>query len=166
MWVFSVVWGQCVVCLSPCVGDTPAIQLNLFVNFAEKPGAPYDLKIIEARARSVLLGFTPGSSGRAPILRYTIKYNNDSFYDPVSARWQTLMVVQDAHLVWNLLPLTLPNLKPYTGYRFRVIASNKVGSSSPSNTSKRVSTLATGKKTRVGINNSRTLSDILVCKYL
>ncbi|XP_078347645.1 protein sidekick-2-like isoform X2 [Oculina patagonica] len=109
----------------------------------EKPGTPYNLRVVEARARSVSLDFTPGSSGRAPILSYTIKYNNDSFYDPVSARWKTLMVVQDAHLVWNLLPLTLPNLKPYSDYRFRVIATNKVGSSSPSNASDTVRTLET-----------------------
>ena len=114
-------------------------------NFAEKPGAPYNLRVIEARARSVLLDFTPGSSGRAPILTYTIQYNNDSFY-PVSVQWKTLMVVQDAHLVWNLLPLTLPNLKPYSDYRFRVIAKNKVGSSNPSNASDTVRTLETGKK--------------------
>lgn len=94
----------------------------------------------------MLLDFTPGSSGRAPILTYTIQYNNDSFY-PVSAQWKTLMVVQDAHLVWNLLPLTLPNLKPYRDYRFRVIAKNKVGSSNPSNASDTVRTLETGKKT-------------------
>ena len=89
--------------------------------------------------------FKPGSSGRAPILTYTIQYNNDSF--PVSAQWKTLMVVQDAHLVWNLLPLTLPNLKPYSDYRFRVKAKNKVGSSNPSNASDTVRTSETGTKT-------------------
>ena len=55
------------------------------------------------------------------------------------------MIIRDAHLVWNLLPLTLPNLKPYTDYRFRVIAKNKVGSSSPSNASDTIKTLETGK---------------------
>lgn len=43
--------------------------------------------------------------------------------------------------------LTLPNLKPYSDYRFRVIAKNKVGSSNPSNASDTVRTLETGKKT-------------------
>ena len=110
----------------------------------------------------MLLDFTPGSSGRAPILAYTIKYNNDSFYDPVSARWKTLMVVQDAHLVWNLLPLTLPNLKPYSDYRFRVIAKNKVGSSNPSNASDTVRTLETGKKTRVSIMEKQEFARTLM----
>ena len=136
-----------------CVMQKPQLRcqcssspVSFPVNFAEKPGAPRNLRVIEARARSVLLDFTPGSSGRAPILTYTVQYNNDSFY-PVSAQWKTLMVVQDAHLVWNLLPLTLPNLKPYSDYRFRVIAKNKVGSSNPSNASDTVRTLETGKKT-------------------
>lgn len=97
-----------------------------------KPGAPQNLKVIEVRARSVVLDFTPGSSGRAPILTYTIQYNNDTYYDPASSSWKTLMIVRDAHLVWNLLPLELPHLKPYRDYRFRVTARNKVGSSSPS----------------------------------
>lgn len=135
-----------------CMMQKPESSLQVLtsliscVNFSEKPGAPYNLRVIEARARSVVLDFTPGSSGRAPILTYTIQYNNDSFY-PVSAQWKTLMVVQDAHLVWNLLPLTLPNLKPYSDYRFRVIAKNKIGSSNPSNASDTVRTLETGKKT-------------------
>nr|XP_058964313.1 protein sidekick-2-like isoform X2 [Pocillopora verrucosa] len=97
-----------------------------------KPGAPQNLKVIEVRARSVVLDFTPGSSGRAPILTYIIQYNNDTYYDPASSSWKTLMIVRDAHLVWNLLPLELPHLKPYRDYRFRVTATNKVGSSSPS----------------------------------
>ena len=116
-----------------------------FFSFAVRPGAPHNLRFIQAAARSVVLNFTPGPSGRAPILTYTIQYNNDSFYDPFSARWKTLMIIRDAHLVWNLLPLTLPNLKPYTDYRFRVIAKNKVGSSSPSNASDTIKTLETGK---------------------
>ena len=95
----------------------------------------------------MVLNLSPGPSGRAPILSYTVQYNNDSFYDPMSSQWNVLMVVQDAHLVWDLLPLTLPHLKPYTDYRFRVIAANKVGSSSPSNASDTVKTLEAGKET-------------------
>ena len=115
--------------------------------FAVPPGAPYNLRVIQARARSVVLNFTPGSSGRAPILTYTVEYNNDSFYDPASSRWSTLMIVPDAHLVWNLIPLTLPNLKPYTDYRFRVIAANKIDKSNPSNASDTIKTLEAGKLT-------------------
>lgn len=106
-----------------------------------RPGAPYNLRVLQVKARSVVLNLSPGPSGRAPILSYTVQYNNDSFYDPMSSQWNILMVVQDAHLVWDLLPLTLPHLKPYTDYRFRVIAANKVGSSSPSNASDTVKTL-------------------------
>ena len=122
-----------------------SLSLFRFFSFSVRPGAPHNLRFIQAAARSVVLNFTPGPSGRAPILTYTIEYNNDSFYDPFSARWKTLMIIRDAHLVWNLLPLTLPNLKPYTDYRFRVIAKNKVGSSSPSNASDTIKTLETGK---------------------
>ena len=56
------------------------------------------------------------------------------------------MIVRDAHLVWNLLPLELPHLKPYSDYRFRVTATNKVGSSRPSAPTDTVRTLETGKK--------------------
>ena len=122
------------------------LKFASFLSFAVRPGAPHNLRFIQAAARSVVLNFTPGPSGRAPILTYTIEYNNDSFYDPFSARWKTVMIIRDAHLVWNLLPLTLPNLKPYTDYRFRVIAKNKVGSSSPSNASDTIKTLETGKR--------------------
>lgn len=106
------------------------------------------------KARSVVLNFTPGPSGRAPILSYTVEYNNDSFYDPVWSQWKILMIVQDAHLVWDLLPITLLHLKPYTDYRFRVIAANKVGSSSPSNTSDPIKTLEAGKETVLVIHTS------------
>ena len=115
--------------------------------FAVIPGAPHNLRVIEAKARSVVINFTPGSSGRAPILSYTIEYNNESSDDPATARWRVLMVVQDAHLVWDLLPLTLPHLKPYTDYRFRVTAANKVGRSSPSNASDTIKTLEAGELT-------------------
>ena len=98
------------------------------------------------RARSVVLDFTPGSSGRAPILTYIIQYNNDTYYDPASSSWKTLMIVRDAHLVWNLLPLELPHLKPYRDYRFRVTATNKVGSSSPSAPTDTIRTQETGKE--------------------
>ena len=108
----------------------------------------------------MVLNFTHEPSVRAPILTYTIEYNNDSVYDPSSARWKTLMVVRDAHLVWNLLPLTLPHLKPYTDYRFRVIATNKVGSSSPSNATDTIKTLETGKRTFLMLINETILAVI------
>lgn len=106
------------------------------------------------KARSVVLNFTPGPSGRAPILSYTVEYNNDSFYHPVWSQWKILMFVQDAHLVWDLLPITLLHLKPYTDYRFRVIAANKVGRSSPSNMSDPIKTLEAGKETLPVIHTS------------
>ena len=116
------------------------------LTFPVSPGAPHNLRVVETRARSVVLNWTPGSSGRAPILSYTIQYNSDSFYNPQSAQWKRQLVVQNAHLVWNLLPLEVPNLKPYSDYRFRVIATNKIGSSSPSNASDPVKTLEAGKQ--------------------
>ena len=132
---------------SPSLILHPDRLISCLFDFVVRPGTPHNLRVIQAKARSVVLNFTPGPSGRAPILTYTIEYNNDSFYDPSSARWKTLMVILDAHLVWNLLPLTLPNLKPYTDYRFRVIATNKVGSSSPSNATDTIKTLETGERT-------------------
>ena len=53
--------------------------------------------------------------------------------------------LNDAHLFWNLLPLKLAHLKPCTFYRFRVIAANKIDSSSPSNPSDKIKTLETGE---------------------
>ena len=114
---------------------------NCLHYFPVHPGAPHNLTVTEVKARSVLLNFIPGPSGRAPILTYTVEYNNDSSYDPASARWWTLMVVTDAHLFWKLLPLKLAHLKPCTFYRFRVIAANKIDSSSPSNPSDKIKTL-------------------------
>lgn len=76
---------------------------------------------------------------------YKIEYNNDSFYEPITAKWNTGLTVRDAHKVYQLFPLVVPHLRPHTEYRFRVIAINRVGPSPPSNVSQSVTTLEAGK---------------------
>lgn len=109
------------------------------------PGAPSKPQVVEIKARSVSLSWTPGFSGRAPIIEYVIEYDNASFYGP-DARWKTLKIVKDAHHIYQLIPLKLLHLKPYADYRFRLIAANKVDVSPPSNASDVIRTQEAGKE--------------------
>ncbi|KAK3726626.1 hypothetical protein QZH41_012276 [Actinostola sp. cb2023] len=125
-------------------GTGSATMLNVkTVDSPVAPDAPSKPEIVEARAWKVLLRWTPGFSGRAPIREYNIQYNDDSFYDPVTAQWKSGLVVRDAYRVFQLFPLVVPHMRPNTGYHFRVIATNAAGSSPPSNVSDRVMTLET-----------------------
>lgn len=92
----------------------------------------------------MLIRWTPGFSGRAPIIEYKIEYNNDSSYDLVTAKWSLGRRVKDAHRVYQLFPVVISGMRPNVGYRFRVIATNIAGSSPPSTVSDKVMTLETG----------------------
>ncbi|XP_048575611.1 protein sidekick-2-like isoform X2 [Nematostella vectensis] len=105
------------------------------------PGAPGKPQYMRVNAFTVELRWALGFSGRAPIEQYTIQYNNDSYFDPLVANWRTQYVVMDAHKRSRLFPLVVPHLRAYTVYRFRVVAANRVGSSSPSNISDDARTL-------------------------
>lgn len=111
----------------------------------EKPKSPSQILVEKVESRSVFLRWTVGNTGRAPIITYTIDYNNESNYRPETATWKTTLVVHDAHKLYPLFPLEVPNLKPYAEYRFRVTATNIVGSSPPSNASGTVRTAEDSK---------------------
>ena len=110
-----------------------------------KPKSPSEILVEKVEARSVFLRWTVGNTGRAPIITYTIDYNNESNYRPETATWRVGLVVRDAHQRYPLFPLEVPNLKPYAEYRFRVTANNIVGDSPPSNASGTVRTAEDSK---------------------
>ena len=113
--------------------------------FIEKPKSPSQILVEKVESRSVFLRWTVGNTGRAPIIKYIIEYNNESNFRPETATWKTAHVVNDAHKLYPLFPMEVPNLKPYAEYRFRVTAVNLMGSSAPSNASGTVRTAEDSK---------------------
>jgi len=93
----------------------------------ELPEAPSNLKAYNVWGNVIALGWTPGYSGRAVILRYQIQYNNATDYqqDPSRAIWRDIMNI--TKILEN--PANITYLKPNSIYRFRMRAYNSVGPS-------------------------------------
>ncbi|XP_074554666.1 neuronal cell adhesion molecule-like isoform X2 [Halichoeres trimaculatus] len=89
----------------------------------EKPDPPSDLELTDQADRTVQLTWIPGDEHNSPTQKFLIQYE-DLLHQP--GVWVNLTEVSGTSTTAQL------NLSPYVYYSFRVLASNHVGTSEPS----------------------------------
>ncbi|XP_071314832.1 neural cell adhesion molecule L1.1-like isoform X2 [Trachinotus anak] len=104
------------------------------ITVVAQPDPPKDLSLSDASDRSVTLSWIPGQSNNSPILAFIVEFREEQHTPESNWRWEEWRKVPGD---FNHLQLTL---YPYTTYRFRVIAVNEIGCSSPSAPSDRQKT--------------------------
>ncbi|KAL5276641.1 SDK2 family protein [Megaselia abdita] len=96
------------------------------------PHPPTSLALSNIEPFSVVLQFTPGFDGNSSIIRWTVEAQTSR-----NVTWFTAYEVYDP----DASTLTVTNLKPFTQYRLRLIATNVAGSSEPSEPTKEFQTI-------------------------
>ncbi|XP_055390625.1 protein sidekick isoform X4 [Condylostylus longicornis] len=96
------------------------------------PHAPTQLALSNIEAFSVVLQFTPGFDGNSSISLWTVQAQ--------TARNQTWFTIYEVHDP-DATTLTVIGLVPFTSYRLRLIATNVVGPSEPSEPTKDFQTI-------------------------
>ncbi|KAM4892049.1 protein sidekick-1 [Sylvia borin] len=120
----------------------------------ELPGAPTNLVISNISPRSATLQFRPGYDGKTSISKWIVEGQVGVLGD--EEEWVTLHEVEnepDAQM------LEVPNLTPYTHYRFRMRQVNVVGSSPRSQPSRVIQTLQAPPDVAPGSVTVRTASE-------
>ncbi|XP_055618243.1 protein sidekick isoform X3 [Toxorhynchites rutilus septentrionalis] len=96
------------------------------------PNPPYQLALSNIEAFSVVIQFTPGFDGNSSITKWTVEGQTAR-----NLTWFTVYEVHDP----DASTLTVTGLTPFTPYRLRIIASNVVGPSEPSDPTKDFQTI-------------------------
>ncbi|XP_037919149.1 protein sidekick isoform X4 [Hermetia illucens] len=96
------------------------------------PTAPTQLALSNIEAFSVVLQFTPGFDGNSSITRWTVEAQTAR-----NLTWFKVFDIYDP----DASTLTVTGLVPFTQYRLRLIATNVVGSSEPSEPTKDFQTI-------------------------
>lgn len=91
------------------------------------PGPPTRLAVSNIGAFSVVLQFTPGFDGNTSITKWTVQAQTRR-----NETWVRVYEVSDPEAT----NLQVQNLVPFTEYRLRLLSTNVVGSSEPSEPSK------------------------------
>ncbi|XP_077930383.1 protein sidekick-1 isoform X4 [Halichoerus grypus] len=102
----------------------------------ELPGAPSNLVISNISPRSATLQFRPGYDGKTSISRWIVEGQVGAIGD--EEEWVTLYEEENEP---DAQTLEIPNLTPYTHYRFRMRQVNIVGTSPFSQSSRVIQTL-------------------------
>ncbi|NXS16173.1 SDK1 protein, partial [Mystacornis crossleyi] len=148
---------------SPCrflAGITSVTQGVVFLPLIyfsvspELPGAPTNLVISNISPRSATLQFRPGYDGKTSISKWIVEGQVGVLGD--EEEWVTLHEVEnepDAQM------LEVPNLTPYTHYRFRMRQVNMVGPSPLSQPSRVIQTLQAPPDVAPGSVTVRTASE-------
>uniref|UniRef100_A0A8C5P7X9 Neurofascin n=1 Tax=Leptobrachium leishanense TaxID=445787 RepID=A0A8C5P7X9_9ANUR len=97
----------------------------------DKPDPPMDLELTDEAERSIRLTWIPGDDNNSPITGFIVQFEEDRFQ---SGTWHNLVTVPG-----NVNSAVL-SLSPYVSYKFRVLALNDLGSSTPSPSSERYQT--------------------------
>jgi len=90
------------------------------------PTCPRNLAITNVQSRAVILQFEPGFNGYTSITTWIIESQKDHVDSP--PLWTLILSIYDP----NVSAIKVPDLRPYTSYRLRMIAVNVVGQSNPS----------------------------------
>ncbi|KAM8798404.1 protein sidekick-1 [Eudromia elegans] len=120
----------------------------------ELPGAPSNLVISNISPRSATLQFRPGYDGKTSISKWIVEGQVGVLGD--EEEWVNLHEVEnepDAQM------LEIPNLIPYTHYRFRMRQANVAGASPPSPPSRVIRTLQAPPDAAPGSASVRTASE-------
>uniref|UniRef100_A0A8V5HBH5 Uncharacterized protein n=1 Tax=Melopsittacus undulatus TaxID=13146 RepID=A0A8V5HBH5_MELUD len=120
----------------------------------ELPGAPSNLVISNISPRSATLQFRPGYDGKTTISKWIVEGQVGVLGD--EEEWVSLREVEnepDAQM------LEVPNLTPYTHYRFRMRQVNVVGPSPLSQPSRVIQTLQAPPDVAPGSVTARTASE-------
>ncbi|XP_060885409.1 neuronal cell adhesion molecule a isoform X4 [Labrus mixtus] len=96
---------------------------SAMLTVVEKPDPPTDLELTDQTERSVQLTWIPGDEHNSPTEKFLIQYE-DLLHQP--GVWVNLTEVDGSGTTARL------NLSPYVYYSFRVLATNRVGYSEPS----------------------------------
>uniref|UniRef100_A0A6Q2Y236 Sidekick cell adhesion molecule 1a n=1 Tax=Esox lucius TaxID=8010 RepID=A0A6Q2Y236_ESOLU len=104
----------------------------------ELPGAPSNLVISNISPRSATLKFLPGSDGKTPISKWIVEGQVSAFGES-EEEWRVLYERENREKDVNMLEI--PDLLPFTQYRFRMRQVNIVGSSPSSAPSRMIQTL-------------------------
>ncbi|KAF0882889.1 SDK1 protein, partial [Crocuta crocuta] len=102
----------------------------------ELPGAPSNLVISNISPRSAILQFRPGYDGKTSICRWIVEGQVGAIGD--EEEWVSLYEEENEP---DAQTLEIPNLTPYTHYRFRMRQVNIVGASPFSQSSRVIQTL-------------------------
>ncbi|XP_060029207.1 protein sidekick-1 [Erinaceus europaeus] len=102
----------------------------------ELPGAPSNLVISNISPRSATLQFRPGYDGKTAICRWIVEGQVGAIGD--EEEWVSLYEKENKP---DAQTLDIPNLTPYTHYRFRLRQVNVVGASPASQSSRVIQTL-------------------------
>ncbi|XP_063308295.1 neurofascin isoform X6 [Pelobates fuscus] len=116
-----------------CVAKTELDQdfAKAYLTILDKPDPPMDLELTDEAERSIRLTWTPGDDNNSPITGFIVQFEEDR-HQP--GTWHNL-----ASVPGNVNSAVL-NLAPYVSYKFRVLALNELGSSTPSPSSERYQT--------------------------
>ncbi|XP_061455411.1 protein sidekick-1 isoform X4 [Rhineura floridana] len=120
----------------------------------ELPGAPSNLVISNISPRSATLQFRPGYDGKTSVSKWIVEGQVGVIGE--EEEWVTLCEVEkesDAQM------LEIPNLTPYTHYRFRMRQENVVGQSPLSQPSRVIQTLQAPPDTPPGSVTVRAASE-------
>uniref|UniRef100_A0A674DQG1 Sidekick cell adhesion molecule 2 n=1 Tax=Salmo trutta TaxID=8032 RepID=A0A674DQG1_SALTR len=102
----------------------------------ELPGPPINMAISNIGPRSITLQFKPGYDGKTSISRWQVEAQVSVIGD--NEDW---MIVHQLPNEPDARSLEVPGLNPYTFYRFRMRQVNIVGTSPPSQPSRKIQTL-------------------------
>ncbi|XP_061678817.1 contactin-1a isoform X4 [Syngnathoides biaculeatus] len=122
-----------------CTAQTPVDNVTSSASLVVRgpPGAPAGLRVTDKSNKNVTLQWSRGADNHSPISKYTIQYR-DGFSRDV---WKNA-ATSPADIEGNAETATVVDLVPWTEYEFRVIATNTLGTGTPSVPSLKEKTLA------------------------
>uniref|UniRef100_A0A3B4X7A8 Neural cell adhesion molecule L1.1-like n=1 Tax=Seriola lalandi dorsalis TaxID=1841481 RepID=A0A3B4X7A8_SERLL len=108
------------------ITDLDNVKASGSITVVARPDPPKDLSLSDIADHSLTLSWIPGQSHNSPIAVFIVEAQEQQHTEEGKWRWEEWKQVPGD---FNHLQL---NLHPYCTYRFRVIAVNEIGPSSPS----------------------------------
>ncbi|KAH3827853.1 neuroglian-like isoform X2 [Dreissena polymorpha] len=93
-----------------------------FLTVKDKPDPPSSVEIYRCKAKQADIKWVKGIENNAPVIHFIVQYNT-TFHPDQWVTAQTVIYTQNTATI---------DLSPWANYTFRVIATNKIGASSPS----------------------------------